>query len=169
MGRKQTRDLREHRQHGGWRAGTGTDGRAEFAKEQDSRHLTSVVGHFPVPGAGRVGGAEGGLHRAPQDRGIDATPVFELRQKLSRGPDDGGGERCGGTDGKRRGGAAGKRFGHGRMSRESGNGSNREALSSDRDGSNPSRPASPSQAPTTKGDRRRTPVPKACAAAGAAC
>lgn len=38
-------------------------------------------------------------------------------------------------------------------------GSNREVLSSDRDGSNPSRPASPSQAPTKKGtgDERRSP------------
>ncbi len=98
MGRQAGRDLRKHRQHGSRRTGLGTNGRAEFAKEQDGRHLAGVVGDFPVPGAGRIRGAEGSLHRAAQDSGIDATAAFEIGQKLSRGPDDGGGERCGGTD-----------------------------------------------------------------------
>jgi hypothetical protein len=69
---------------------------AELAKEQHGCRLAGVVGGLPVPGAGRVGGAEGRLHGATQNSGIDATAAFE--------------------HGERRGDAAGKRFGHGRNS-----------------------------------------------------
>ena len=53
-----------------------------------------------MPSAGGIGGAEGGLHRAAQDGGIDATAAFEIGQKLSRSPDDSGGESCGGIASK---------------------------------------------------------------------
>ena len=78
------------------------------------------VGGFPIPGTGRIGCAKGRLHRTTQDSCIDAMAAFEIGQKLSRNPDNSGGNSVGGTHQERRGGAAaGERFGHGRMSRES--------------------------------------------------
>ena len=130
VGRKQAGDPRQHRQHGGRRYRLGTHGGAIPSEKENSRRLAGVIGGLPVPGAGRIGGAEGGLHRAAQDGGIDAPAAFDIGQKLPRSPYDTGGGKCGGTHRERRGaGAADERFSHGRMSRESGKGSNRSALS----------------------------------------
>ena len=100
------------------------------SKEQDSRRFAGVIGGLPVPGARGIGGAEGSFHRAAQAGGIDAAAAFEIGQKLPRSPYDRGGNNCSGTDRERRcGGAAEKRFSHDGISRESGNGANRQALS----------------------------------------
>ena len=100
------------------------------SQEQDGRRLAGVIGGLPVPGAGRIGGAKRRLHGAAQNSGVDAPTPFEIGQKLSRSPNDRGGNNCGGTHRERRGaGAADERFGHGRDFSESGNGPNRPALS----------------------------------------
>ena len=64
---------------------------AVFAEEQHRRRLAGVVGGFPIPGAGRIGGAEGRLHRGAQDAGIDAAATFEIGKEKPRGLGDGGG------------------------------------------------------------------------------
>ena len=84
VGRQKCGDLRQHRQHGGRRCGLGADCRAEFAQEQDRRRFARVISGFPVPGAGCVGGAEGGLHRAAQCGGVDPRAASEMRQKEMR-------------------------------------------------------------------------------------
>ena len=60
------------------------------AQDQDGRRLAGVIGGLPVPGAGRIGGTEGGLRRAAQNGGIDAPAAFEIGQKLPRSLHDGG-------------------------------------------------------------------------------
>src|SRR6266436_8691277 len=100
------------------------------SKEQNGRRFTGVIGGLPVPGARSIGSAEGSFHRGAQAGGIDSATAFEIGQKLPRSPYDRGGNNCSGTDRERRsGGAAEKRFGHDRISRESWNGANRQALS----------------------------------------
>ena len=100
------------------------------SKEQNGCRLAGVIGGLPVPGARGIGGAEGNFHRVAQAGGIDAATAFEIGQKLPRSPYDCGGNNCSGADRERRsGGAAEKRFGHDRISRESWNGANRQALS----------------------------------------
>ncbi len=84
VGRQKLRDLRQHRQHGGRRCGFGADCRAELAQEQDRRRLACVIGGFPIPGAGCVGGAEGGVHRAAQRGGVDPRAACEMRQEEAR-------------------------------------------------------------------------------------
>ena len=54
------------------------------SQEQDGRRLAGVIGGLPVPGAGRIGGAEGCLHGVAQDGGVDAPSPFEIGQKLPR-------------------------------------------------------------------------------------
>lgn len=132
VGREKTSHSRKHRQHGGRRTSLGPHGRAELAKEQNCCHLADVIGGLPVPDPGCIRGAEGCLHGTTQGSGINATAPLGIGQELSRGPDSSRGETCSGTHRERRGGsAAGERFGHGRISRESRNGSNHQALSFD--------------------------------------
>jgi hypothetical protein len=100
------------------------------SKEQDGRRFAGVIGGLPVPGARGIGGVEGSFHRAAQAGGIDAAAGFEIGQQRPRSPYDRGGNNYSGTNRKRRsGGAAEKRISHDRMSRESWNGANRQALS----------------------------------------
>jgi len=160
VGRQTTRDLREHRQHCCRRASLGPHGRAEFAKEQNCCRLADVIGGLPVPGAGRVRGAEGRLHSGTQNSGIDATAAFELGQDLSRGPNSGRGEICSGTHGERRGDTAGKRFGHGRVLRRAGMGrTTRRSPPTPTAQTLPAR-LSLSALAHKNGDRRCTPIPK---------
>ena len=91
MGGEKARDLRQHRQRGGRRPGFAEKRVAVFAEEQDRRRLAGVVGGLPIPGAGRIGGAEGGLHSGAQDAGVDAASAFEIGEKKPRGLSDGGG------------------------------------------------------------------------------
>ncbi len=131
--------------HGRRRRRLGTHGDAIPSQEQDGRRLAGVIGGLPVPGAGRIGGTEGGLHRAAQDGGIDAPAAFEIGQKLPRSPYDSGGNNCGGTHRERRGtGAADERFGHGRMSFGERERVEPPGALLNRRGSNPSRPRSSS-------------------------
>ena len=67
---------------------------AVFAEEQHRRRLAGVVGGFPIPGAGRIGGAEGRFHRGAQDAGVDAATTFEIGKEKPRGLGDGGGCSC---------------------------------------------------------------------------
>ena len=105
--------------------GPGAHGRAELAKEQDGRRLAGVIGDLPVPGAGRVGGAEGSLHRGAQDGGIDATAAFEIGKSCRAALTTAEVRDAVARTESGAAAAASERFGHGRMSRESGNGSNR--------------------------------------------
>ena len=91
VGGEKARDLREHRQCGGRRPGFTEKHFAVFAEEQHRRRLAGVVGGFPIPGAGRIGGAEGRLHRGAQDAGVDAATTFEIGKEKPRGLGDGGG------------------------------------------------------------------------------
>ena len=91
MGREKAGDLREHRQRRGRRPGFAEKRLAVFAQEQHGRRLAGVIGGLPVPGAGRIGGAEGGLHGGAQDDGVDALAAFEMREKMQGGRGDGGG------------------------------------------------------------------------------
>ena len=91
VGGEKARDLREHRQCGGRRPGFTEKHFAVFAEEQHRRRLAGVVGGFPIPGAGRIGGAEGRLHRGAQDTGVDAATTFEIGKEKPRGLGDGGG------------------------------------------------------------------------------
>ncbi len=91
VGGEKARDLREHRQCGGRRPGFTEKRFAVFAEEQHRRRLAGVVGGFPIPGAGRIGGAEGRLHRGAQDSGVDAAATFEIGKEKPRGLGDGGG------------------------------------------------------------------------------
>ena len=85
MGGQKSRDLAQHLQHARRRRGLGADGWTELAEEQDGRGLAGVVGRLPVPGAGRIGAAEGALHGGAQRDRVDALAAFEMRQKETRG------------------------------------------------------------------------------------
>jgi hypothetical protein len=78
--------------------------RAELAHEQHGRRLAGVVGRLPVPGAGRIGAAEGVLHGGAQDDRIDAATAFEVREKKMSGGDNAIGQidRRGGERAQRR-------------------------------------------------------------------
>jgi hypothetical protein len=93
VGREKARDLREHGQCGGRRPSFMEKHFAVFAEEQHRRRLAGVIGVFPIPGAGRIGGAEGRLHRGTQNAGVDATATFEIGKEKPRGLSDGGGRR----------------------------------------------------------------------------
>ena len=90
VGGEKARDLGQHRQHSGGRRGFGAKGRTEFAQEQNRRCLASFIGSLPFPCAGRIGGAESGLHRGAQHSSIDATAVFEIVEDEPGGCDDAG-------------------------------------------------------------------------------
>ena len=148
MGGKKAGDLCELRQRRSRRAGLAEKRLAVFAEKQNRRRFAGVIGGLPVPGAGRVGGAEGLLHSSAQDGGVDAVSLLEMGEKKPRGLGEvergsvraGARDRCDRWCGRR-----GRRMRHETRPRESGTRASRPALSLDRTGSNPSRPASPSR------------------------
>ena len=94
----------QHAQHGGGaactRAGLASHGAAVALEEEHKRHLGSLVGILPEPGAVRVGGAEGGGHGIAQGAGIEGPAGFQDGQQgAGRGQ-----QRCGSGGGLRRGG-----------------------------------------------------------------
>jgi hypothetical protein len=145
MGGEKARDLGQHRQHGGRRRGPGADGRAKLSQKQDRGRLAGVIGGLPIPGAGRIGGAAGGLHRAAQDAGVDAPSAFEIGKKEPGGLGDGGGCRrcrCGRKQWRSRTGGRGVgSVCHERYLGRAGTG-RAAGRSLDPTGSNPSRPIS---------------------------
>ena len=138
--RQQRDDFRQHGKPCSRRGGFAEKRLSVFAQEQDCRDLARLIGGFPVPGAGGVGGAERGFHGAAQEGGVDPLAAFEMgKQKIGGGENGGGrGER------KRRrpdAAATGDRMFMGRNLKESGNGQARATLSLDRpDSSRPGRP-----------------------------
>ena len=126
---------------GGRRRGFAEKRVAVFAQEQDRRRLAGVIGGLPVPGASRIGGAEGGLHRGAQDAGVDAASAFEIGEKKPRGLSDGGGCRRERWRGRAGGRGTGRIRHEGDLGR-AGTGRAARALSLDPIGSNPSRQAS---------------------------
>jgi hypothetical protein len=72
--------------------------------ETGRSRLAGVIGRLPVPGAGGVGCAEGGLHRHTQGSGVDALAAFEMGQQQTGGREDGAGGFGIGAERKRRGG-----------------------------------------------------------------
>ena len=113
LGRKESGDPHQHRQHGRRRRRLGAYGGAMPPQEQDGGRLAGVVSGLPVPGTTCIGAAERRLHGVAQNSGIDATSLFEIGQKLSCSANNRGCDGCGGTHRERRGaGAADERFGH---------------------------------------------------------
>ena len=101
MGREQSRQLGQHRQHGAGRSRPRLHRRPEFAQEQDGGRLAGLVGGFPVPGAGGIGSAEGRFHRRAEHAGVDALPALEMGKKPPGSAGDGGSRI--GNGGKRKG------------------------------------------------------------------
>src|SRR3546814_15767584 len=95
---------------------------AELAQEQDRRRVASVIGSFPIPGAGCIGGAEGGVHGAAQRGGVDPRATCEMRQEETRRFDDQRRWVGGGRDwtGWSQGGSCCGQTRHGEFSRSSG-------------------------------------------------
>ena len=108
MRRHQAGDLGKLRQDRGGGAGLAEKRLSVFAQHEDGRDLAGFVGGLPVPGAGSVGAAEGGFHRAAQHGGVDALAAFEVRKEDLRGNDDRRG-RGGRSDGRKRCGDLGGR------------------------------------------------------------
>ncbi len=103
MGGQQTRDLAELGNGRGRRTGFAQKRLSVFAEHEDGGGLAGFVGGLPVPGARRVGRAEGDLHGGAQDRGVDALAALNVRKKeVCRGMDGGGISRLIGTDRQRR-------------------------------------------------------------------
>ena len=71
-------DFRQHGKPRCRRRGFAEKRLSVFAQEQDARGLARLVGVFPVPGARRVGGAEGGFHSVAQGAGVDLLAAFEI-------------------------------------------------------------------------------------------
>ena len=123
MRRQQAADLRQRREPRRRSSGFAEKRMSVFAQEQDGRGLAGVIGRLPVPGAGGVGGAEGGFHRRSQGGGVNALAAFEMRQELAGGREDGGGGFGIGAERKRRGGDRRRgcgHQGHGETSRRAG-------------------------------------------------
>lgn len=148
MRRQQQGDSGQQRQAVGRGAGLTQQRLSVFADEQHRRRLARLVCGFPVPCAGRVGGAEGGLHRGAQRDCIDALAAFEMGKQQGRSVEDAGGDIGFGSERERRGGGCRRgcgSHGHGGSLGRAERDRTRMALSLDRTGSNPSRPSSPSQ------------------------
>ena len=95
MGRQEVRDLGEDRQHCCRRTGSGQKSAPELPQEEDQRHLTSLIGQLPVPGACRVGAAKGALHLETQAQRVDLETLLQIGlQGLGHAED-----RCGGIRG----------------------------------------------------------------------
>ena len=65
----------EHLEHRRGRTRAGAHRAAEFAQEQHLRGFERLVGVLPHPGAFRVGGAEGGLHRGAQGAAVERAAL----------------------------------------------------------------------------------------------
>ncbi len=61
-----------------------------FTKEQDGRAFAGFIGRLPVPGSGRVGSLERGLHGGAETGAVDPLPAFQEGEELMGGGDDGG-------------------------------------------------------------------------------
>ena len=92
------------------------------SQQQDGCRLAGVIRELPIPGTTCVGGTKCCLHRGAQESCIDATSLFKISQKLSRGADNCGGDGRGGTHRERHSSVNDERFGHGRSLSESGKG-----------------------------------------------
>jgi hypothetical protein len=104
MRRQKVGDFRQRGKAGCRRPGFAEKRTSVFAEKQDGRRLTGVIGRLPVPGAGGVRCAEGGLHRHTQGSGVDALAAFEMGQQQTGGREDGAGGFGIGAERKRRGG-----------------------------------------------------------------
>jgi hypothetical protein len=89
--RRQRRELAEHGEKSGGRSRAGTHGGAELAQEQNLRRLRGFVGELPIPGAGRIGSAEGRFHRRAQRVGVERVALgqrfHEGGRSLKKGRD----------------------------------------------------------------------------------
>jgi hypothetical protein len=68
---------RQHREQVGGCGCPGGHGRAELLEEQDLGNLDRIIGVLPHPGAFGVGGAEGLLHGATQEPGVEDPALLE--------------------------------------------------------------------------------------------
>ena len=123
--RQEPDDLLQHGERLSRRAGLAQKRLPVFAEKQNGCCLAGVVGCLPVPGAGRIGAAEGLLHCATKDRRVDLTALFEVRKKELRGRPDAAGDirrRSKRRDRDRRRGRESGGWGHVGEPLESGNG-----------------------------------------------
>ncbi|CEG10271.1 hypothetical protein BN961_03709 [Afipia felis] len=127
VGGQKSRDLAEQRNRRSRRPGFAQKRLSVFAEHEDGCGFAGVIGVLPVPGAGSIGRAEGGLHGGAQDRGVDALAALDVRkEEKCRGMDGGSvGRLIGGGRQRRRKGVSI----HGRRPRESGAGKPAGALS----------------------------------------
>jgi hypothetical protein len=73
------------------RASPGQQRAAEFPQEEDKRHLARLIGQLPIPGACRIGAAEGALHLEAQAQRVDLKALRQIGlQRLGHCEDRGG-------------------------------------------------------------------------------
>ena len=104
VGRQEPGNFRKLRQDCRRRPGFAEKCIAVFAQEEDGRRLAGIIGGLPVPSAGGIGRAEGGLHGAAQRGGVDTLTAFQMRQQQTGSGENAGRGLSVMVERKRRGG-----------------------------------------------------------------